>query len=127
MFFNDQKLLMELFFQVGFFVGGVASLESSEIAGIAVTFSVISVVLFIFLLIFLVRQRLCGKLIPNPSNANKPTVTVVGKSNGTASNKVHIPSKVHTIKQTLLCCHSNKSIFFFVGSQNKRGPLAFCP
>jgi hypothetical protein len=42
-------------FQVGYFVGGVASLESSEIAGIAVTFTVVAVVILVVVLVFLVN------------------------------------------------------------------------
>jgi hypothetical protein len=37
-------------------VGGVASLESSEIAGIAVTFSVVAVVILVIVLVFLVED-----------------------------------------------------------------------
>ncbi len=40
---------------MGYFVGGVASLESSEIAGIAVTFTVVAVVILVVVLVFLVR------------------------------------------------------------------------
>ena len=54
-------LYLLTFFQVGYFVGGVASLESSEIAGIAVTFTAIALVLLVLALVFLVRQR--GKCV----------------------------------------------------------------
>ena len=50
-------------FQVGYFVGGVASLESGEIAGIAVTLSAIALVLLVLLLVFLVRQRHCSSMV----------------------------------------------------------------
>lgn len=50
----------QFYFQVGYFVGGVASLESSEIAGLAVTFSVVAVLVLALLLVFFVRQRMCG-------------------------------------------------------------------
>ena len=44
-------------FQVGYFVGGVASLESSEIAGIAVSFSFVAILVLIFVVIFVARHR----------------------------------------------------------------------
>jgi hypothetical protein len=46
-------------FQIGYFVGGVASLESGEIAGIAVTLTAIALVLLVLLLVFLVRHKNC--------------------------------------------------------------------
>ncbi len=46
-------------------MGGVASLESSEIAGLAVSFTFVAILLVIFLLLFVVRHRMC----PNRSAA----------------------------------------------------------
>ena len=64
--------------QVGYFVGGVASLESGEIAGIAVTLSALAIVLLVLLLVFFVRQRSsCSTLILR----RKPT-EVMEKANG---------------------------------------------
>jgi hypothetical protein len=48
---------------VGYFVGGVAYLESSEIAGIAVSFTVIAIILLVLTMVFLVRNRLCSKSV----------------------------------------------------------------
>ena len=44
-------------------MGGVASLESGQIAGIAVTLSAIAVVLLVLLLVFLVRHRQCSSMV----------------------------------------------------------------
>ena len=63
---------------MGYFVGGVASLESGEIAGIAVTLSAIAIVLLVLLLVFFVRQRSCSTLILR----RKPTPNVLEKANG---------------------------------------------
>jgi len=62
---NNQAGRVEANFtlQVGYFVGGVASLESGQIAGIAVTLSAIAVVLLVLLLVFLVRHRQCSSMV----------------------------------------------------------------
>ena len=59
--------------QVGYFVGGVASLESGQIAGIAVTFASIALVLLVFLLVFLLRHRHCSSMVLCSSRNNKQT------------------------------------------------------
>ena len=78
---------------MGYFVGGVASLESGEIAGIAVTLSAIAIVLLVLLLVFFVRQRnSCSTLILR----RKPTQNVMEKANG----HIHQTLKVHFIGLT---------------------------
>ncbi len=47
-------------FQVGFFVGGVASLESGEIAGIAMAFAVVAVVLLVVVVGFAAKRKFCS-------------------------------------------------------------------
>ena len=57
-----------LLLQVGYFVGGVASLESSEIAGIAVSFSFVAILVLLFVVVFIARHRFnnCAKFGDKP-------------------------------------------------------------
>ena len=61
--FKNNYCNISILFQIGYFVGGVASLESGEIAGIAVTLSAIALVLLVLLLVFLVRHRQCSSML----------------------------------------------------------------
>jgi len=46
--------------QVGYFVGGVASLESGELAGLAATFAVVAVLALTFMVALVLRTRVAG-------------------------------------------------------------------
>ena len=70
--------------QVGYFVGGVASLESSEIAGIAVSFSFVAILVLIFIVIFIARHRMhCARWKEKPNGSAR-----VEKVNGSSSAQV---------------------------------------
>ena len=57
---NVNSYMIEYFlFKVDYFVGGLAPLESKEIAGIAVAFSIIAAVLLVVAMVFLIRHRSC--------------------------------------------------------------------
>ena len=76
-------------FQVDYFVGGLAPLESKEIAGIAVAFSIIAAVLLVVAFVFLVKHRSCIVRQATSHSANNPTLSTIwvrkdGSSNGTA-------------------------------------------
>ena len=58
------------FFQVGYFVGGVAPLESGEIAGIVGAFAVMAGILTAVILVFLVRKG-------RPCNQTRPVLSTI--------------------------------------------------
>ncbi len=69
----------------------MASLESGEIAGIAVTLSAIAIVLLVLLLVFFVRQRnSCSTLILR----RKPTPNVMEKANGHIHQTLKVPKQL---------------------------------
>ena len=70
-------------------MGGVASLESGEIAGIAVTFSAVALVLLVLLLVFLVRQRQCSSMVFSKTSTTQQTnghLTVVKQEEKATTN-----------------------------------------
>lgn len=71
-------------------MGGVASLESGEIAGIAVTFSAIALVLLVLLLVFLVRQRQCSSMV---------LLFSASSSNGRHASKANANTNGHLVVQ----------------------------
>lgn len=82
--------------QVGYFVGGVASLESGQIAGIAVTFASIALVLLVFLLVFLLRHRHCSSSMVLCSSRNNKQTSANGHLQVEKAN-----ANGHVIHQTL--------------------------
>ena len=85
-----------LYTQVGYFVGGVASLESGQIAGIAVTFASIALVLLVFLLVFLLRHRHCSSSMVLCSSRNNKQTSANGHLQVEKAN-----ANGHVIHQTL--------------------------
>lgn len=67
---------------MGYFVRGVASLESGEIVGIAATFSIIASLLLVIALVFLIRQKNCL----SPSSRNTFSTIWVRKEASAATN-----------------------------------------
>ena len=66
-------------------MGGLAPLESKEIAGIAVAFSIIATILLIVALVFIIRHRSCITLSHSATNPALSTIWVRKNegSNGT--------------------------------------------
>ena len=89
MYYKDRPRQNIVHFQVDYFVGGLAPLESKEIAGIAVAFSIIAAVLLVVAFVFLVKHRSCIVRQATSHSANNPTLSTIwvrkdGASNGTA-------------------------------------------
>ena len=93
-------------FQVGYFVGGVASLESSEIAGIAVTFTAIALVLLVLALVFLVRQR--GKCV-NSRHPTSSDASANGVKSATVTANGHLALQEKTPSTNGHAMHQNVS------------------